>query len=458
MYISVSRGKRELGVNCTRHLERIQLATVSVIGLGKIGLTLAVQIASQGNHQVIGCDIDNRVVSKVNAGVAPFEGEPQLAELLTQAVKENQLRAVEVTSNAVEQSQIVVIVVPLVVDGNGDPEWRNIDEVSQIVGASMAPGTLVVYETTLPVGTTRDRFGSILQEASSFVPERDFFLAYSPERVFSGRVFENFRNYPKLVGGVGPVSLERAVDFYESSITFDNRSDLSRPNGVWPLGSTEAAELAKLAETTFRDVNIGLANQFAIFAEDRGLDVYSIIEACNSQPFSMIHQPGVAVGGHCIPVYPHFYLMGDPDATIVKEARTANLSMPRHAVDKISEELGSLEGLRVVVLGLAYRGGVKESAFSGAFELVKELTTRGANASVHDPLYSHEEVKNLGLAPHSLGAHVDVAILQTNHESYLHLKDSDLPSCRLIIDGRNFLLPELTNKIQTLRLGVGKIN
>lgn len=431
------------------------MATVSIIGLGKIGLTLAVQIASQGNHQVIGCDIDSRVVSNVNAGVAPFLGEPQLPELLSKVVKDNHLRAVEDSSSAIRQSQIVVIVVPLVVDSKGTPEWQNIDEVTRIVGASMASGTLVVYETTLPVGTTRDRFGSILIEASGLTPERDFFLAYSPERVFSGRVFENFRNYPKLVGGVGSKSIERVVDFYESSISFDNRSDLTRPNGVWSLGSTEAAEMAKLAETTYRDVNIALANQFAVHAEQIGVDFYQVIEACNSQHFSHIHKPGVAVGGHCIPVYPHLYLQGDPSATIVSAARKANKAMPSHIISRMEQELGSLEGKTVVILGLSYRGGVKEHAFSGAWDLIQELRSKKAHPLVNDPMYSNEELEAVGLDSFTLGGLCDAAIIQADHASFKGLTKEDIPSARFLVDGRNISSSSLRAQIPTYVVGIG---
>ena len=152
-----------------------------------------------------------------------------------------------------------------------------------------------------------------------------------------------------------------------------------RPNGVWDLGSAEAAELAKLAETTYRDVNIGLANQFARFAAGAGVDIYQVIEASNSQPYSHIHRPGIAVGGHCIPVYPRLYLWKDPEATVVRAAREANAEMPAYTVG-LAEHLHGrpLAGARVAVLGAAYRGGVKETAFSGVFATVAALRAKGA--------------------------------------------------------------------------------
>ncbi|MEO5877578.1 MAG: nucleotide sugar dehydrogenase, partial [Streptosporangiaceae bacterium] len=153
------------------------------------------------------------------------------------------------------------------------------------------------------MGTTRSRWAPMLATGSGLVPGADFPLVFSPERVLTGRVFADLRRYPKLVGGIDSSSADHGVRFYESVLDFDLRADLARPNGVWDLGSAEAAELAKLAETTYRDVNIGLANQFARFSDTVGVDVMRVIEACNSQPYSHIHRPGIAVGGHCIPVY-----------------------------------------------------------------------------------------------------------------------------------------------------------
>src|SRR5690606_9964362 len=161
--------------------------------------------------------------------------------------------------------------------------------------------------------------------------------------------------------------------------------------------------MAKLAETTYRDVNIGLANQFAKFAAAHGIDIYKVIDASNSQPYSHIHRPGIAVGGHCIPVYPRLYLSGDPDATIVSTARAANAMMPGYAVSLLAEAYGPLTGARVVVLGAAYRGGVKETAFSGVFATVDALRVRGAVPVVHDPMYTDDELRALGFTPYHLG-------------------------------------------------------
>jgi nucleotide sugar dehydrogenase len=408
---------------------------ITVVALGKIGLPLAVQFARSW-HEVIGSDIARDVVDRVNAGTEPFPGEAHLREHLAEVVGTGRLRATTDTTAAVRASDAVVVVVPLFVDDQGVPDFRGMDSATRDIARGLRPGTLVSYETTLPVGTTRDRFRPLLEEGSGLTSGQDFFLAFSPERVLTGRVFADLRRYPKLVGGVDPESGKRAAAFYETVLDFDDRPDLVRPNGVWDLGSAEASELAKLAETTYRDVNIGLANQFALFAASRGIDVHAVIEASNSQPYSHIHRPGIAVGGHCIPVYPRFYLWNDPSATVVRAAREQNAAMPGRVVQMLAGVHGPLDGQRVVVLGAAYRGGVKETAFSGVFGTVDALLAMGAAPVVHDPLYSADELRGLGLEPYEPGSPVDAAVLQADHAEYRDLGPADLPGVRTLVDGR----------------------
>lgn len=412
------------------------------MGLGKIGLPLAVQFASK-KSRVVGCDINQTVIDSVNRGEEPFPGEFGLRSALRDVVESGVLTVTTDTAAAVRDAQTVVVVVPLFVDERGIPDFQAMDSATYSIGKALQPGTLVSYETTLPVGTTRNRFGSMLERLSGLTAGGDFHLAFSPERVLTGRVFADLRRYPKLVGGLTPQCGVRAQHFYESVLDFDDRPDLQRPNGVWDLGSCEASEMAKLAETTYRDVNIGLANQFAKFASENSIDVHKVIEACNSQPYSHIHQPGIAVGGHCIPIYPQMYLWNDPAATIVRSAREANWSMPAHAIEILQRVHGELTGQRVVVLGASYRGGVKETAFSGVFAVVEELKRRRAEVFVHDPMYTDDELLSLGLDPYRRGEHADAAIVQADHQEYSHLSIRDLPGVKTVLNGRAITLSGL---------------
>lgn len=427
---------------------------ITVVGLGKIGLPLAAQYASKG-HFVIGADISERTVDFVNRGQAPFPGEFGLEKILSDSVKLGTLKATTNTTEAVAQSNVVVVAVPLFVDSNADPAFSAMDAASRDIGRGLKAGALVAYETTLPVGTTRNRLVPILERESGLVAGRDFFVVFSPERVLTGRVFEDLRKYPKLIGGIDPNSESKGIEFYEAVLDFDERRDLPKPNGVWPLGSAEAAEMAKLAETTYRDVNIGLANQFASYAEKIGVDIYEVIQACNSQPYSHLHQPGIAVGGHCIPVYPHFYLQGDPDAKIVSAARIANKSVPSRMVDVLSDYFDDLSEKSVAILGLAYRAGVKEHAFSGALDLVTEAIARGAKPLIHDPLYTQDELEKLGLSPYNLGDSCDAVVLHTNHLDYMHITPQDFPGAKIFIDGRNSSPASIRKAMKTFVIGKG---
>jgi UDP-N-acetyl-D-glucosamine dehydrogenase len=410
---------------------------IAVVALGKIGLPLAVQFADAG-HEVIGVDVNAKTVEEVNAGREPFPGEAHLQEKLSELVPAGRLRATTDYADAIPGADAVVLVVPLFVDdATWEPDFAWMDAATRSLAEHLTPGTLVSYETTLPVGTTRGRWKPMLEEGSGLTEGTDFHVVFSPERVLTGRVFADLRKYPKLIGALSDEGARRAREFYEAVLEFDERDDLARPNGVWDLGSAEASEMAKLAETTYRDVNIGLANQFGLFAAAHGIDVYQVIDACNSQPYSHIHRPGIAVGGHCIPVYPRLYLSTDPDADIVRTARLLNASMPERLVSQAAGILGDLTGLDAVVLGAAYRGGVKETAFSGVFPTVAALTARGATVKVHDPLYSDDELRALGFEPYAMGDAVDVAVLQTDHADYRGLAPADLPGVRLLVDGRN---------------------
>jgi nucleotide sugar dehydrogenase len=424
---------------------------ICVVALGKIGLPLAVQFAAKG-HTVIGADISEPTVRSVNDGVAPFPGEADLDVKLKQAVDAGLLTATTDTAAAVAESEAVVVVVPLFVDADSVPDFRWMESATKDIARGLRPGTLVSYETTLPVGTTRNRWAPLLEEGSGLVAGRDFHLVFSPERVLTGRIFADLRKYPKLVGGINADSAERGIEFYRAVLDFDDRTDLSRGNGVWDLGSAEAAELAKLAETTYRDVNIGLANQFARYADTIDVDVNLVIDACNTQPYSHIHRPGIAVGGHCIPVYPRLYLWNDPSATVVRAAREANAAMPRYAVDLLAAAVGDLTGVGVLVLGASYRGGVKETAFSGVFGAVDELRKRGAIPYVSDPMYSPDELTAHGLPPY-LGQEVGAAVLQADHAEYRSLTSDDLPGVKVLVDGRRTTDPDRLPGIRRIVIG-----
>lgn len=408
---------------------------VCVVGLGKIGLPLAAQFASKG-AKVIGADILPSVVASINAGRAHFDEEPFLQEKVAAAHQAGLLSASTQTSEVVAQCDVVLIVVPVLV-AEAPPheiDLGTMKAATRAVARGLKAGTLVLYETTLPVGTTRTVLTPILEEGSGLKAGVDFEVAFSPERVFSGRIFADLRNYPKVVGGLTPKAGQMAVEFYQQV--------LDAPSVV-AMQSAEAAELVKLAETTYRDVNIAFANELARYADSVGVDIYPVINAANTQPFSHIHQPGVGVGGHCIPVYPYFLANPAPpsEMRLPRLARQINDQMGQYAVQKLTAQVGDLKGQNVLILGLAYRGNVKETAFSSAFKLAEALESVGAIPLINDPLYTDDEIKHYGLTP----AHLDslptikAIILQAAHPHYESLVWDSFTGVEAVLDGRGAL-------------------
>ena len=422
---------------------------VAVVGLGHIGLPLAVQYASRG-HEVLGVDVERRIVQSIARGESPHDDEPALTERVPRLVADGLLRAATWDAAEVGRAEVVVIIVPVVLNAQRRIDYGPVDAATRDVARRIGPGTLVVYETTLPVGTTRHRFAPMLTEGSGLALDDSLFLAFSPERVLVGRVLLDLQRYPKIVGGTSEAATRRAVEFY--------RSVLEEGTEVRPVANAETAEMTKLAETTYRDVNIAYANELARAAARHGVDVSEVIGAANSQPYSHIHDPGVGVGGHCIPVYPHFLVSDDTALRIPPLAREINDGMASWAVDLAEERLGSLDGASVLVLGVAYRADVREDAFSAAFPLRDELLAAGARVFAHDPYFDADHLRRLGFEPYDLDAPepVRMALVQAGHRAYLELDPRRLPGVELVLDGRNALDPARWRDAGVTYVGIGR--
>jgi nucleotide sugar dehydrogenase len=407
------------------------VGSVALVGAGKMGLPLAAQFASHG-WQVTAVDVVQAVVDAINEGRSHVGEEPGLVEAVAEAHAAGRLWATTDGTAAARAVDVVVIIVPVMLDERHQPDYRYMDAAAKAIGPGLHPGSLVIFETTLPVGDTRGRYVPMLEAASSLTVEQDLFVAFSPERLLSGHVFANLATYPKLVGGIGPASTARAAAFYASVLDAE----------VVAMSSAEAAEFSKLAETTYRDVNIALANEFANYAERAGVDILEVIEAANSQPYSHVHQPGIGVGGHCIPVYPHFLLSRAPELTLVAASRQANDGQVDRAITAVEGALGGLDGAEVLVLGLTYRHGVKELAYSRAIPLIEGLRARGARVLAHDPLLSDEEVSRLGAEPWTWGRPspgIRAVVTQTADPAFAAFDPAWFPNLAVVYDGRNSL-------------------
>ncbi len=404
---------------------------VCVIGLGRIGLPVAVQCALHDEFQVIGCDRRPEVVEAVNRATVPHLEEPGLSEALQAVVGQGKLLATTDTAAAARSAAVALLIVPVGLTDGLEVDFTALDAAILDLGAGLQPGTLVLVESTVPIGTTRGRIARLLESASGLDAGTDFSLACSPERVSQGRVFDDLAHYPKLVGGIDGESTQRAAAFYATVLRAPVRA----------LSSCEAAEYVKLAEATYRDVNIALANELALFAERQGLDLREIRDAANTLPSVYLHEAGVGVGGPEIPVYPYFLFRDWDDFRLPPLARAINDSMAEYAVEILEADLGSLADQVVLLLGLTYQKNMRDGTFSSARRLSRALRHRGATVLGHDPLLDLAEQYALKVQPvdlHQLDR-VDVVVIQAFHDAYRDLDLESLPGLRLVLDGRDAL-------------------
>lgn len=412
------------------------MTRLTVVGLGKMGLPAAAYYAYKGAN-VVGYDIDPVQVDAVNRGESRIGAEPGVDEHLSQLVADGSLRATTDPADALADADVIIVLVPLLTGPGGKPDFSSLDQATDVVASHGSSGSLVIFETTLPIGATRTRFSPQLSAAGMEI-------AFSPERVSSGRTWRDLDTYPKLVGGLDDAATKRAASFYRAHLDAE----------VWELGSAEAAEMTKLAETTYRDLNIAFANELARFADEWSLDVTEVIRAANSQPYSHIHAPGVGVGGHCIPHYPHLLQRSTTGSAMIAAARDINESMPGYVARQLAGELGDLKGRRIVLLGVAYRPGVPETASSPAFPLRDSLIAAGADVFAVDPLYDDAQLRALGFEPHD-GASADAMVLVTAHDAFLARTWADYPPMT-VVDGRNVLDRTVIGAAGHTYVGVGR--
>ncbi len=407
----------------TKLLEKRDL-TIAVVGQGKMGLPISVILLESG-FSVIGVDSNPKTVDMINDGNPPILEEPGVLEGVNKGLKEFRFTCTLSIEDALSEADIIIVIIPLLLDEKNNPLFTNFNNLMKEIGRNLQKGQFVIVETTLPSGTTNGVFRPILEKKSNLIAGEDFGLGYSPERTASGTVLADVQNkYPKIIGGVNEKSLDFMDEFYS----------LFAEKGTIRMSSMTAAETVKVFEGVYRDVNIALANEFAKITEVLGLNISSIIDAANSQPYSHIHRPGPGVGGHCIPVYPHFLTKLAEEKGInlnlTKTGRKINSSQPYVVIEKIKEGLEligkKLENATIVLLGLAFRGGVKESRNSPTFDIVKELKDRTPNLVLTDPLFYKEEIDNLldikfEQDVYEAIKNADCIVLLTNHKDYVEL-------------------------------------
>ncbi len=356
-----------------------QEAEIGVIGLGYVGLPLALTAAEAG-FSVTGLDIDTEKVTALNAG------QSYIAHIAAPAVKrarETGRFAATADFAELRRMDVILVCVPTPLTVQREPDMSFVTRTVEQIAAHLRPGHLVIFESTTYPGTTADLIRPLL-ERGGLKSGDDFFLAYSPEREDPGNPDYSAGRIPKVVGGDGEAALDLAAAFYEQIVP-----------SVVPVSGTETAEAVKLTENIFRAVNIALVNELKVIYDAMGIDVWEVIEAAKTKPFGyMPFYPGPGLGGHCIPIDP-FYLTWkareyDVSTRFIELAGEVNTAMPRYVVERLAEGLNdrfglSLRGARILVLGVAYKKNVDDDRGSASFKIIRLLKNRGAEVSYHDP-------------------------------------------------------------------------
>ncbi len=391
-------------------------ARIGVIGLGYVGLPLAVEFAEAG-FDVLGIDLDSRKIKGVRAGKSHVEDVP--ASRLAPLIKKKKLRAQD-HYRGTGTCDAILICVPTPLRKTKDPDISYIVSSVEEIAKEVRPGQLIVLESTTYPGTTEEVMRPRL-EATGLSAGKDFFLAFSPERVDPGNPVYQTRNTPKVVGGVTRACTKVAATLYRQAI-----------DTVHPVSCTESAEMIKLLENTFRAVNIGLVNEIALMCEKLDLDVWEVIDGAATKPFGFMRfYPGPGIGGHCIPLDPHYLAWKlktlNYSARFIDLASEINGNMPNFVVRKATEMLNkarkSVNGARVFVLGLSYKKDTGDVRESPALDVLRLLDQRGAKLQFHDPYNAEVKVdggrlyRRTPLTPANLSK-ADLVVIVTDHSVY----------------------------------------
>lgn len=445
---------------------------IVVIGMGYVGIPIAALFADVPGFTVVGVQRRSKrsgwKIDWLNEGKNPIGGdEPGLSDLIARVVKKGMLKVVEDVS-AVKDADAVLIDVQTPTDANRVPNYDSLKEVSADVGKYIRPKTLVVVESTVAPGTTENVVKPILEKASGMKAGKDFGLAFCYERVMVGRLIKNIVDLPRVIGGIDGESTKRAMELYGHVV----KAKLCPTDIV-------TAEVAKVVENTYRDVNIAFANEMALICESLGVDVFKVRELVNtlpndpknpaSNPVRNMHFPGAGTGGHCLPKDPWLLKYGLDtygkrkfSPKIIVDSRETNDYMPVHVVDLVEDALKEhgkkLKGAKVAVLGVAFLENSDDTRNTPSAKIYEELKKRGANPILHDPVVRDFELPFTNDLDEAL-ENADAVVLSTKHKQYLELdlmKVKRSLATPVLVDGRNAFTFEAATKAGLTYRGVGK--
>lgn len=435
--------------------------SVGVFGFGHVGSIIGVGWGLAG-ARVIGMTLDKKAIRLFESGISPFPEETYLSEYISMLKRRRLLEVTDDYRYGARKSDIKIIAVPAYLSEEKKPDLAPVMEVSKEIGEHISKGDIVIVETSLPPGTTRNLIKPILEEKSGLKADEDFALAYSPERISAGTALEDYlEKYPKIVGCDSPRSLELVSELYSAVVK----------RGVIKMSSTLAAETEKLFEGIYRDVNIALANELAIFCEKIGISFDEVQKAANSQPFSHLHNPGIGVGGACIPVYPYFVLevatKHGIKLQITQLARSINEQATEIFIRKIMNAIRFLQKepsrCNFALLGLSFRGGTSDTRLSPALKILSFIEKIGASIRICDPLVEEVEGKKYEVVKdwRRVVKDADAMIIASDHREFNEIRieeASELAGKDLaILDGKNVINDfNVKPRYRVLYVGTGR--
>lgn len=425
-----------------------KIKSVAVVGLGYVGLPLALLLLENG-YDVIGLDIDRPKVDSINLRIAPFENthiQKQLEKITLLATTD---------FKKISDVSTIIICVPTPVNADKSPNYLPLISACESVASNMVKGQLIIIESTVNPGVSEELILPILIKKTGLLPGKEFSLAHCPERINPGDSNWNVSNIPRVLGALDKKSMMLALSLYTSIISAPIKS----------MQTLKEAEACKIVENSFRNVNIALVNELAMSFEKLGIDVVNVIEGASTKPFAfMPHYPGCGIGGHCIPVDPHYLIDYAQRTTgfshsLLKMACDTNEKMPLYTVELVKTGLTEVNqeiiGTKVCVLGLTYKADVADDRESPSYEIIRELQTLGLEVSIFDP---YIPAKSSALTMSDAINDCAAIVIITNHTQFLDLSPSYLEgtSVRLIVDGRNCLNATKFGLSSILYKGIGR--
>ena len=396
---------------------------ICIVGLGYIGLPTATMFSCYG-HKVIGVDVNEKVVNNINKGKIIIE-EPNLEELVEDVVKKGNL----IASTSPKESDVFIISVPTPIKDDKTSDMSYVISATKSIVKYLKEGNIVVLESTSPVGTTEEVVKPIIEESGLKVG-RDIMLGYCPERVIPGKIIYELKNNDRVIGGIDKKSAEEIRKIYKTIV-----------DGNIYLTDCKTAELCKLMENTYRDVNIALSNELLLICDKLNINVWEVIEYSNKHPRVNLHTPGPGVGGHCLAVDPWFIIEKEPElSNIIKSSRLLNDSMPEYVYNKIDKILQKDKSKKITILGITYKANTDDMRESPIINLIDKLLKNNYNVKVFDPYIKDFQINCQSILEACKDS--DLLILGVNHDYFKNLPLDEIKTTmkgNLILDTRNFL-------------------